>query len=67
MKKNLILILAALALLVLYPNVAQALGAVVSAAVVWLSSQPILIAFGLGLLALPHVRRTTKTPTPADH
>ncbi|WP_031095531.1 hypothetical protein [Streptomyces sp. NRRL S-15] len=61
MKKNLLLILAALALLVLFPGAAQAVAAIVSAAVVWLSTQPVLVGFGLGLIALPHLRRNTKT------
>ncbi|MDX3329780.1 hypothetical protein PV405_34905 [Streptomyces sp. ME02-6979-3A] len=66
MKKNLLLILAALVLLVLFPGLAQAVAAIVSTAVVWLSTQPVLVGFGLGLIALPHLRRATKTTT-ADH
>lgn len=66
MKKNLILILIALALLILFPDLPQALAAVVAAAAVWLSTQPLLIGFGLGLIALPHLRRAVKT-APAGH
>ncbi|MEU3125832.1 hypothetical protein ABZ689_05835 [Streptomyces sp. NPDC006874] len=65
MKKNLLLILAALALLVLYPDAAQAAAAIVSAVVVWLSTQPVLVGFGLGLIALPHLRRAAKTAAPS--
>ena len=67
MKKNLLWILAALVLLVLYPDAAQAVAAIVSTAVVWLSTQPVLVGFGLGLIALPHLRRAAKTSAPAGH
>lgn len=61
MKKNLLWILAALVLLILFPALPQAIAAVVAAGAVWLSTQPILVGFGLGLIALPHLRRTPKT------
>ncbi|MFD5137472.1 hypothetical protein ACFWMX_14720 [Streptomyces sp. NPDC058378] len=60
MKKNLLWILAALVLLVLFPALPQAIAAVVAAAAVWLSTQPILVGFGLGLIALPHLRRAAR-------
>lgn len=63
MNKNLLLILAALVLLVLFPGLTQAVAAVV----VWLSTQPILVGFILGLIALPHLGRATKTTHPVDH
>lgn len=65
MKKNLLLILAALVLMVLFPGLAQAVAEIVSAAVLWLSTQPLLLVFGLGLLARPYLSRTAKTKTAA--
>ncbi|MYX67392.1 hypothetical protein K388_05548 [Streptomyces sp. KhCrAH-43] len=59
--KNLFWIAAALVLLVLFPGLLQAIAAAVAAAAVWLSTQPVLIGFGLGLVALPHLRRPAKT------
>lgn len=67
MKKNLIWILAALVLLILFPDLARTLAEIVGVVAVWLSTQPILIGFGLGLIALPHLRRATKTAAPAGH
>ncbi|MFE9850305.1 hypothetical protein ACFYPN_16045 [Streptomyces sp. NPDC005576] len=67
MKKNLLWIAAAVVLLILFPDLAQTLGALVSAVVLWLSTQPLLIGVGIGMVALPHLSRTTKTVTPADH
>ena len=67
MKKNLLWIVAALVLLVLIPTLAQAVAAVVAATVVWLSGQPVLIGFILGLIAWPPLRRATKTTTPTGH
>ncbi|WP_406325828.1 hypothetical protein OG784_12885 [Streptomyces sp. NBC_01617] len=61
--KKLLWIAAALVLLVLFPGLAQALAAIVSAAVVWLSTQPILVGFGLGLIAWPHLRRSKNFTT----
>jgi hypothetical protein len=66
MKQPLIWILAALALAVLFPDLPQAIAAIVSAVVVWVSTQPILIGFGIALIALPHLRRT-KTTAPAGN
>lgn len=65
--KNLLWIAIALALLVLFPALVQAVFAVVAAAVVWLSTQPVLVGFGLGLIALPHLRRAAKHATPVGH
>ncbi|MDX3343721.1 hypothetical protein PV409_37865 [Streptomyces sp. ME02-6979.5a] len=62
--KKLLIIAAALVLLVLFPGLAPALAEIVGAVAVWLSTQPILIGFGLGLIALPHLRRASKTTTP---
>ncbi|MGY4930334.1 hypothetical protein ACWD7T_04290 [Streptomyces sp. 900116325] len=58
--KKLIWIAAALLLLVLFPGLAQGLAAIVSASVVWLSTQPILVGFGLGLIAWPHLCHSKK-------
>lgn len=62
--KKILLIAAALVLLVLFPGLAAVLAEIVGAVAVWLSTQPILIGFGLGLIALPHLQRTAKTATP---
>ncbi|MEU0831274.1 hypothetical protein [Streptomyces sp. NPDC005969] len=64
--KNLLWIAAALVLLVLFPGLAQALAAIVSATALSLAAQPILVGFGLGLIAWPHLRRSKKF-TPANH
>ncbi|WP_392750590.1 hypothetical protein [Streptomyces sp. LN590] len=56
--KNLLWIAAALLLLVLFPGLAQSLAAIVSAVVLFLAAQPVLIAFGLGLIACPYLRRS---------
>ena len=61
MKKPLIWILTALVLAVLFPDLPQTIAAVVSAVVVWVSTQPILVGVGIGMAALPHLRRTAKT------
>lgn len=65
MKKPLIWILATLAL-VLFPDLPEAVAAVVSVAVVWVSTQPILIGVAIGMAAWPHLRRA-KTPATAGH
>lgn len=68
MKKNLIWIAAALVLLVLFPDLTPTLAEIVASVAVWLSTQPVLVGFGLGLLALPHLRRAAKkTSTSAGH
>ena len=58
--KKLIWIAAALLLLVLFPGLAQGLAAIVSATALFLAGQPALIAFGLGLIAAPHLRHSKK-------
>lgn len=63
MKKNLLWIAAALVLLVAFPDLTQILAELVGVVAVWLSTQPILVGFGLGLLALPHLRRNAKPAT----
>ncbi|TPM75155.1 hypothetical protein FKO01_64175 [Mesorhizobium sp. B2-3-3] len=60
MKKPLIWILAALALAVLFPDLPQAVASVVAAVVVWVSTQTLVVGFGLGLIALPHLRRAAR-------
>ncbi|WP_406188978.1 hypothetical protein [[Kitasatospora] papulosa] len=60
MKKPLIWILTALVLAVLFPDLPQAIAAVVSAVVVWVSTQPILVGVGIGMAALPHLRHAIK-------
>ncbi|NUP16491.1 MAG: hypothetical protein HOZ81_10375 [Streptomyces sp.] len=67
MKKNLTWIALALALLVLFPALPQALAAIAAAVVVWVSTQPILVGFGIALIAMPHLRRTTKAPALTGH
>lgn len=62
--KKLAWIAAALLLLVLFPGLAPALAEIVGVVAVWLSTQPILIGFGLGLIALPHLRRAAKNTAP---
>ncbi|MFB6776518.1 hypothetical protein ACFCX0_03595 [Streptomyces sp. NPDC056352] len=64
--KKLAWIAVALLLLVLFPGLAQALAAIVSATALFLAAQPVLIGFGLGLIAWPHLRRSKKF-TPTDH
>lgn len=61
--KKLIWIAAALLLLVLFPGLAQAVAVVVSATVLFLAAQPVLLGFGLGLIALPHLRRSKNFTT----
>jgi type III secretory pathway component EscT len=64
--KKLIWIAIALVLLVLFPGLAQGLAAAISATVLFLAAQPILIGVVLGLIAAPHLRRA-KTSIPAGH
>ena len=52
--KKFIWILAALALLLLFPG----LGTAIAAVVAWVAGQPVLLGFGLGLAAMPRLRRT---------
>ena len=52
--KKLMLIAAALVLLVLFPNLAQAVATVLAATVQFIAAQPALIGFGLATLA--HLR-----------
>ncbi|MEU0098225.1 hypothetical protein [Streptomyces sp. NPDC006267] len=54
--KKLMLIAAALVLLVLCPNLAQVLAAVLAATVQFVAAQPILLGFGLGLATVAHLR-----------
>lgn len=62
--KKLIWILAVLALLLLFPGLGTAIAAVVAPVLSWIAGQPLLLGFGLGLAAVPHLRRT---PQPAKH
>ncbi|GFH34313.1 hypothetical protein [Streptomyces pacificus] len=52
--------LAALAVLLLFPTIGTDL---ITPALNWAASQPILIGFGLGLAAMPHLRKTRPVKT----
>ncbi|MEU0160192.1 hypothetical protein ABZ154_15460 [Streptomyces sp. NPDC006261] len=54
--KKLMLIAAALVLLVLFPNLAQAVATVLAVTVQFVAAQPVLIGFGLGIAAFAHLR-----------
>ncbi|MFJ3601888.1 hypothetical protein ACIPVA_03735 [Streptomyces anulatus] len=54
--KNLLWILLALVLLVLFPGLAQAVAAVLAATVQFVAAQPVLIGFGLGVATIVHLR-----------
>ncbi|MCX4605469.1 hypothetical protein OG402_33930 [Streptomyces anulatus] len=53
--KKLMLIAAALVLLVLFPNLAQAVAAVLAATVQFIAAQPVLIGFALGIATVVHL------------
>ena len=53
--KNLTWILAAVALLLVFPGLGSAIAAVVTPVVTWVASQPVLLGFGLGAAAWPHL------------
>jgi hypothetical protein len=53
--KKLIWILAAVALLLLFPGLGSAIAATVTPVVTWIASQPVLLGFGLGAAAWPHL------------
>lgn len=55
--KNLTWILAAVALLLLVPDVGSAIAATVTPVITWVASQPVLLGFGLGAAAWPHLQR----------
>ncbi|EGE40810.1 hypothetical protein GTY83_07145 [Streptomyces sp. SID4928] len=54
--KNLLWILLTLALLVLFPGLAQTVATTVAATVQFIAAQPILLGFGLGVATLTHLR-----------
>ncbi|CAM5391413.1 hypothetical protein [Streptomyces badius] len=54
--KKLLLIVAALVLLVLFPGLAQATAAVLAATVQFVAAQPVLLGFGLGIATVAHLR-----------
>ncbi|MGW6288874.1 hypothetical protein [Streptomyces sp. NPDC055107] len=54
--KTLLLIAAALVLLILFPNLAQVVAAVLTATVQFIAAQPVLLGFGLGLATIVHLR-----------
>ena len=56
--KKFIWILAALALLLLFPGLGTAIAAVIVPVLNWVAGQPLLIGFGLGLAAVPRLRGT---------
>ncbi|MFF4746811.1 hypothetical protein [Streptomyces sp. NPDC001268] len=58
--KNLFLILAALAVLLVFPGIGTDL---IVPVLNWAAGQPVLIGFGLGLAAMPHLRKTRPAKT----
>ncbi|MFC8704111.1 hypothetical protein ACFUIV_18245 [Streptomyces anulatus] len=54
--KKFLLIAAALVLLVLFPNLAQAVATVLAATVQFIAAQPVLIGFALGIATVVHLR-----------
>ena len=62
--KKFIWILAALALLLLFPGLGTGIAAVIVPVLNWVASQPLLIGFGLGLAAVPRLRNAAH---PAKH
>lgn len=56
--KNLTWILIAVALLLLFPGLGSAIAATVTPVIAWIASQPVLLGFGLGAAAWPHLQRT---------
>lgn len=61
--KKIAWILVSLALLVLFPGLPQTLAAIAADAAVWASSDRFLVGLAFGLIALPHLRRTTYRTT----
>ncbi|MGW0312037.1 hypothetical protein [Streptomyces flavidovirens] len=59
--KKLPWILAALALLLFLPGLGAAVATAVTPAITWMAAQPVLLAFGLGAVAAPHLRRIPQT------
>lgn len=62
--KKLTPILVALALLLLFPDLGTAIAAAIAPVLNWIAGQPLLIGFGLGLAAMPHLRKAAR---PAKH
>ena len=58
-------ILAAVALLLLFPGLGSALAATITPVITWIASQPVLLGFGLGAAATPHLRRAARPTAPA--
>ncbi|MFI6140344.1 hypothetical protein ACIBCC_19415 [Streptomyces griseus] len=54
--KILLWILLTLALLVLFPGLAQTVATTVAATVQFVAAQPVLIGFGLGVATIAHLR-----------
>lgn len=54
--KNLLWILLALVLLVLFPGLAQTVAATIAVTVQFIAAQPVLIGFALGLATIVHLR-----------
>ncbi|MET9517439.1 hypothetical protein [Streptomyces sp. NPDC002994] len=59
--KKLFWILAAVALLLIFPGLGSAIAAALTPVIAWAVSQPVLLGFGLGAAAVPHMRRTQPT------
>lgn len=59
--KKLFWILAAVALLLIFPGLGVAIAAAVTPVITWVASQPVLLGFGLGAAAVPHLRRLPHT------
>lgn len=55
--KKLIWILAVLALLLLFPGLGSAIAATVTPVITWIAGQPLILGFGLGAAAMPHLRK----------
>lgn len=54
--KKMMLIAAALVLLILFPNLAQAVATVLAATVQFIAAQPVLIGFALGIATFARLR-----------
>ncbi|NWF25260.1 hypothetical protein HW130_03105 [Streptomyces sp. PKU-EA00015] len=58
--KKLAWILTALTLLLLFPDLATAIADVTVPVLNYVAGQPLLLGFGLGLAAMPHLTRTLR-------
>lgn len=58
--KKLTWILVAVALLLLFPGLGSAIAATVTPVITWIAGQPLLLGFGLGAAAMPHLRKSVQ-------